>query len=81
MDGAKGICMCFCFGILTGIAKLPSKGVVLIGTYTSCLRARASQSHQQHLLSSLWVSACLLGGEWDVGLLALKLHFSNSENH
>lgn len=44
--------------------------------------AQASQSHQQqHELSSLWVSACLVGEEWNVGRLSLELHFSYSENH
>lgn len=35
MAGAKGIGMHLYFGTLTGIAKEPPKGVVLIGTCTS----------------------------------------------
>lgn len=32
------MCLCLCSRILTGIANLPSKGVVLIGMYPSCPR-------------------------------------------
>lgn len=60
MAGSKGVGMHLYFGTLTGIAKYPSKGVVLIGTDTSC----STVCQPRSLTSSRFWPVWVMEGMW-----------------